>query len=188
MRAARGFTLVEAVITIVILAVVAGVLAPFIVEATRGFTDTRERAELVAKGRLALERLARDLRQADPGTVAVGGGGSSLNYTRVGVNFGAPDPDIDVDFAGPTPHKVYRSCRPVAVGLAGSRIDWDEGADGSVEGVLVDGVTNLAFATRGGDTDRPVIVRVELQLTEGGSSVDLQRQVQVRNTQGDACP
>ena len=188
MRAVRGFTLVEAVITIVILGVVAGVLAPFIVEATQGFTDTRERAELVAKGRLALERLTRDLREAEPGTVSVADGDTTLRFTRVAVNIGNPDPDIDIDVAGKVPHKVYTSCQPVEITYGGDQLQWDEGADGSVEGVLLDGVDGVIFSSRQGDSDRPVIVRIELDLTEGDSSVDFQRQVQIRNTQGDACP
>lgn len=182
-RRGSGFTLVELVVTMVLIAIIAAVLAPFIYQAVNGFVDTRARAELVGKGRLALERLARDLRQADPGTVRVQA--DELRFTRVTVDLSVPDTDLVVTYKGGVPHKTYLECTPVAVRGVGDTIVWDEGG---VQGRLLDGVTDLSFDANPGNARRPEVVAITLTLVEDGSSIDLHREVQVRNTQGDACP
>ena len=182
-RWSPGFTLVELVITLVVIGIIAGVLAPFIYQAANGFADTRARAELVGKGRLALERLARDIRQADPGTVRVQA--DELRFTRVTVDLAAPDADLVISYKGGVPHKTYLECTPVSVRGVGDAIVWDEGG---VTGRLLDGVTALSFEANPGNARRPVVVAITLTLEEDGSSIDLHREVQVRNTQGDACP
>jgi len=179
----RGFTLVELVVTMVLIGIIAGVLAPFIYQATEGFTDTRARAELVGKGRLALERLARDLRQADPGTVRVQG--DRLDYTRVTVDFADADADLTVDYRGGVPHKTYLSCTPVTVEKNADRLLWSENG---AQGVLLDGVASVDLVANTGDARRPEVVAITLELEEGDSSIELHREVHVRNTQGDACP
>lgn len=63
---ARGFTLIELVMVIIILGIIATTLAPVIQQNVTAFTDTRSRTELIAKGRLALQRLARELRHTVP--------------------------------------------------------------------------------------------------------------------------
>ena len=64
-----GFTLVEMVMTIVLLGIIAGVLAPVITQSTNAYMDTSARSELTARGRLALERLAKEIRRVVPNTV-----------------------------------------------------------------------------------------------------------------------
>jgi MSHA biogenesis protein MshO len=64
-----GFTLVELVMVIVILGIVAGALVPIISQFTNAFVDTNARSELTARGRLALERLSKDIRRVVPNTV-----------------------------------------------------------------------------------------------------------------------
>jgi len=72
-----GFTLVEMVMTIVLLGIIAGVLAPVITQSTNAYIDTSARSELTARGRLALERLAKEIRRVVPNTVQeLGGVGS----------------------------------------------------------------------------------------------------------------
>jgi MSHA biogenesis protein MshO len=65
----HGFTLVELVMTIVLLGIVSAILAPVIVSSVTAYSDTRSRNELVARGRLALERLTREIHQAIPNSL-----------------------------------------------------------------------------------------------------------------------
>jgi len=65
----RGFTLVELVMVIVLLGIISAVLAPVITSNITAYRDTRSRNELIARGRLALERLSREIHQAVPNSL-----------------------------------------------------------------------------------------------------------------------
>lgn len=67
----RGFTLVEMIMVIVILGVISGVLAVFMVSPVQGYFDAVRRAELVDTADTALRRMGRDLRRAAPNSVRV---------------------------------------------------------------------------------------------------------------------
>ncbi len=81
-RVNRGFTLIEVIMTIIILGILAGVLAPLIVSAINAYRDSAARNELTARGRLAIERLARELRRAVPNSTRVvsSGGNPGLEF------------------------------------------------------------------------------------------------------------
>lgn len=70
----RGFTLVEAIIVIVITGILAGVVAVFIARPVAGFFDTARRAALVDAADTAFRRISRDLRRALPNSMRVSGG------------------------------------------------------------------------------------------------------------------
>jgi MSHA biogenesis protein MshO len=76
----RGFTLVELVMVIVLMGIISGVLAPMIVQSITAYRDSQARADLVAKGRVALERLAREVRQAAPNSLRATGGGTGIEF------------------------------------------------------------------------------------------------------------
>ncbi|MCF6338399.1 MAG: type II secretion system GspH family protein [Gammaproteobacteria bacterium] len=78
----KGFTLIEMITVIVLLGIIAGILTPFIAKAMQAYTHSKARAELVAKGRLALERLAREVHQAVPNSLSVLSGGSGIEFAR----------------------------------------------------------------------------------------------------------
>ena len=78
----RGFTLIEMVTVIVLLGIIAGILTPFIAKALQAYTHSKARAALVAKGRLALERLAREVHQAVPNSLSVLSGGNGIEFVR----------------------------------------------------------------------------------------------------------
>jgi len=67
----QGFTLVEAIVVMVIIGIVAGMVAVFIRVPILGYRDTVDRAELTDQADLALRRMARDIRLAVPNSVRV---------------------------------------------------------------------------------------------------------------------
>ena len=175
-----GFTLLEMVITIILIGVVAGILAPFYQRAGLMFTDTRTRTELTTKGRLALERLSRELREAHPGQVQASG--NSLRFLQL-------EDLLSVTMLGSVPQKEYRVCTPISVNLLGSMLDWDMDDDGGSDAVLVDGVSAVSFSYSAGSTQRSALVGMDLTLSEGDQSIRLFREVHIRNTQGTiSCP
>ncbi len=78
----KGFTLIEMITVIVLLGIIAGILTPFIAKAVQAYTHSKARAVLVAKGRLALERLAREVHQAVPNSLSVLSGGTGIEFAR----------------------------------------------------------------------------------------------------------
>jgi MSHA biogenesis protein MshO len=71
LRPAHGFTLVEAVIVIVIIGIIGAIVAVFIRAPILGYRNTVDRAELTDQADLALRRMARDIRLALPNSVRV---------------------------------------------------------------------------------------------------------------------
>lgn len=73
-RQARGFTLVELTLVIVLVGVMAGALVVFLRPAVDGFLAQRARAELQGAAEAALNALQRDVRHALPNSVRSPGG------------------------------------------------------------------------------------------------------------------
>jgi len=176
----RGFTLLEMVITIVLIGIVAGILAPFYQQAGIMFSDTRTRTELTARGRLALERLSRELREANPGQIQASA--SSLRFQQL-------EDLLSLTIKGSVPEKEYRVCTDISVNRLGNQLDWDINDDGSSDAVLLDGVDAVNFSYAPGTTHRSGVVGIDLTLSQGGESMRLFREVHVRNSQGKiSCP
>lgn len=74
-----GFTLIELIMTIVLLGIIGGVLAPIIQNSVEIYAAERSRAVLVQKGRLALERIAREVREAVPNSLSLIPNGLGIN-------------------------------------------------------------------------------------------------------------
>jgi MSHA biogenesis protein MshO len=66
-----GFTLVEAIIAIVITGILAGIVTVFISKPIQGYLDSVRRAELTDQADLALRRITRDVRLALPNSLRV---------------------------------------------------------------------------------------------------------------------
>lgn len=98
MRRQAGFTLIEMVITIVVIGIIAGISAMLILQAMRGYSDQDVRADLTNQARLAIERMAREIREirdctaTDIPTMAVGtiafvdNAGNAIAYTTSGTD------------------------------------------------------------------------------------------------------
>ncbi|MET0320536.1 MAG: prepilin-type N-terminal cleavage/methylation domain-containing protein [Duganella sp.] len=67
----RGFTLVEAIVAMVITALIAGTMVLFINRPVRNYVDSAGRAEMTDVADLALRRMARELRASLPNSARV---------------------------------------------------------------------------------------------------------------------
>ncbi|WP_219116018.1 type II secretion system protein J [Janthinobacterium sp. UMAB-56] len=77
-RRARGFTLVEMIIVIVITGIIGGMVAMFIRLPVQGYVDANARADLADLADTAVRRIARDVRLALPNSVRVSTDGKYL--------------------------------------------------------------------------------------------------------------
>jgi len=75
----RGFTLIEIIVVIVILSIVAAISINFLVSSLRVYTMTVNQKTLFDEGKLALERMCRDIRDARSIT---GVTASSITFVR----------------------------------------------------------------------------------------------------------
>ena len=71
--AARGFTLLEVVITLLLLGLFAGVLSTFVSSGFKAYFHGQELNESAAQARLALARMTRDVRALKPSQIQVAG-------------------------------------------------------------------------------------------------------------------
>ncbi|WP_028023148.1 PulJ/GspJ family protein [Enterovibrio calviensis] len=82
-RKQRGFTLVELIVTLTILAIFSVGIFGFIETSATGYVESRDREALQSQARFAVERLGRELRHAVPNSMTVWNGGSCLTYTPI---------------------------------------------------------------------------------------------------------
>jgi prepilin-type N-terminal cleavage/methylation domain-containing protein len=83
LKSPRGFTLIEGVIVIVILSIVSAVMIHFLVNSLKVYTMTINQKNLLDEGKLALERMCRDIRDANGITTpGAGSSGNLITFTR----------------------------------------------------------------------------------------------------------
>lgn len=79
----RGFTLIEIIIVIVILSIVSVVTINFLVNSLKTYSMMVNQKTLLDEGKLAMERMCRDIRNAQSITTpAAGGSGSQIIFSR----------------------------------------------------------------------------------------------------------
>ncbi|HEY5602396.1 MAG TPA: type II secretion system protein [Gammaproteobacteria bacterium] len=149
-KKSRGFTLVEMITVIVLLGIVAGMLTPFILSAMQAYVASKARAQLVGKGRLAIERLSREVRQAVPNSLSVLGGGTGIEFARA--RAGGRYVERFEDFGTEFSRMNYRFRKNA--NLANLYTTYAENADGSrlsfsANDVLVIGNTSPAILQAG---------------------------------------
>ena len=79
----HGFTLVEAIIVIVLTGILAGVVAVFLVIPVTGYFDVARRAELTDTADTALRRISRDLRLALPNSIRVTSCNTAIEFIPI---------------------------------------------------------------------------------------------------------
>jgi MSHA biogenesis protein MshO len=134
--AQAGFTMVEAVVAMVLIGIVAGVVAVFIRIPMVGYSDSLARAEVADVADNALRQVARDVRLALPNSVRVSGNFVEMLQTRTGGRYLSVDdgdsvnPELDFVRAGqltftaigdlPTGRQAIRTTDRVVVNNLGS--------------------------------------------------------------------
>jgi prepilin-type N-terminal cleavage/methylation domain-containing protein len=115
----KGFTLIEAVIVIVILTVLGAIGAPMLLNATRVYIMERNILNTDAQAQLAMERMAREMRLIDPVNITA--------FTANNLSFtlnGAP-----VSYSLNAQKQLLRNTDILATGVSGVtfayfRTDW----------------------------------------------------------------
>jgi MSHA biogenesis protein MshO len=100
-RRQRGFTIIEAIVVIVITGIVGSIVAVFIQFPVRTYLNSVARAEASDLADNTMRRLTRDLRLALPNSVRVDASGRYIEYieTKAGLRYLAED-DIDTPGGG----------------------------------------------------------------------------------------
>jgi prepilin-type N-terminal cleavage/methylation domain-containing protein len=81
-KSSKGFTLIEVIVVIVILAIVSGITIKFLVDSMRVYTMTVDQKTLLDEAKLALERMCRDIRDGQSITSVTPGPPGSITFTR----------------------------------------------------------------------------------------------------------
>ncbi len=78
----QRFTLIEIIVVIVILSIVSGISIKFVVDSLRIYTMTVNQKTLFDEGKLAMERMCRDIRDAKSITTFTAGPPGSITFVR----------------------------------------------------------------------------------------------------------
>ena len=164
--------MIELVVTIVLIGIIAGVLAPVINMAMRSYSDTEARSDLTARGRIAIERIARELRHAVPNSISVINDGTTAEgiefmTTRSGGRYITSTDDFGSAFSVPArrfeKNKTKTALYLIAPGLSFQSNDQLVIANGSPSNLIagttvvaVTAVTNTQIAPDG-TTDGKII-------------------------------
>jgi prepilin-type N-terminal cleavage/methylation domain-containing protein len=77
-KSSKGFTLIEIIVVIVILAIVSAITIKFLTDSLQIYTKTVNQKTLFDEGKLALERMCRDIRDAQSISVPAAGASNTL--------------------------------------------------------------------------------------------------------------
>ncbi len=92
---AKGFTLIEVIVVIVVLSILAALGGSFVAESTQSYQATQTRSRLMNTGRQAIERMTRQMRTSLPYSVRLTNGGACIEFMPIasgGIYRGSPVP------------------------------------------------------------------------------------------------
>lgn len=94
-KKAKGFTLIELISVIMVIGIISALGGQFVISAIENYQTSAERSQLIRDGRLTMERMTRQLRNALPNSVRVNG--NCLEFIPVvgGGHYLSDLPDID---------------------------------------------------------------------------------------------
>jgi prepilin-type N-terminal cleavage/methylation domain-containing protein len=168
---ANGFTLMEMVITLTVLAILAAVAGPYLTNGVRAYNDTASALHTLGKLRLATERLVRETREIrrDPSgnfdiASSVSSPGSSITFTKM------DGETVTIDQSGSVIRLSYSS-------VPGTPILTDEVKANSLtfSYLQTDGVTNAA------SNADVAFVEFQLILSHAGNDYPQRSRVALRN-------
>ncbi len=85
----RGFTLIEAIATIVVLAIIGSIASLLILNAVDGYTDAATTAQLHIEASTAMDRIVRELRRVPLDSGAAGVAPDINDVTPTSITWGA---------------------------------------------------------------------------------------------------
>jgi len=96
-RSSDGYTIIETTVVIVLVALLAAFSFQAIIMATDTYlTATQEYLEIFQEGKTALEKMAREIKETDPGSVGFASG--SVSFTKHTDHDTPEDSSLDVTF------------------------------------------------------------------------------------------
>jgi len=156
MKHSRGFTLLELIIVILVLGIVAAVTAPMIYQAAVGSAKMYDLNQVETQGRLALERMSRELRLIRSNAA------SDLTLGTNQITF--RDIDNNIVTYSISGNIIYRNGQPLANDVDSLTFTYQD-ANGAAT------VTNASVR----------YVTVVMSLTANNSTVTLENTVYLRN-------
>lgn len=161
----RGFTLIELVIVITIVGIIAGVVGYILLATVQGWTFKVNRNDLLCDGRLAMNRMVREIREIKDLTSVVTASASQFRFIDIG--------NLDITYT-----------------LSSTNLNRTE--DGTAN-LLASNVSNLSFSyydASGNTITIPLVspsstdirrVRINMTLAKNGGNVYLQSDSKPRN-------
>jgi prepilin-type N-terminal cleavage/methylation domain-containing protein len=131
----KGFTLIEIVVVIVILSIVSAITIKFLVDSMRIYTMTVNQKTLFDEGKLALERMCRDIRDANSITGSTATSVTFIRTNATGPGQDTPNETITYRLIGSNLEKVKASTPYVIAGNV-SAFTVTQGADNEIKLVI----------------------------------------------------
>ena len=151
-----GFTLIEAVMVIVITGIIAGMVAVFIRSPIDAYVDSARRAVITDIADTAARRIARDLQSALPNSVRVDGTGQFLEFIpirdagRYRAEVGTAAADNPLDFTNTADNSFDVLGPPVTVSAGDSVVVYNLGIAGASDAYDMPTLTSRRVVTAGG--------------------------------------